>query len=115
MSVTTCPNRSLSIQNASAGTRVDSINVTVPALGTLTGAGSVSPAGALNFNMMAELSGGGAVAERTSGGIPFTIEGTTSDPEFVPNVKGTASSAIKNKISPKGESTTKGLLRKIPR
>jgi AsmA protein len=122
------PSKDTTIQNASAnarmapeGTRVDSINVTVPAIGTLTGAGTVSPAGALNFNMVAELSGGGRDTQRASrredrgGGIPFAIQGTTSDPKFVPDIKGMAAGAVQEKISPKGQSTTKGLLRKIPR
>ena len=58
--------RDTTIQNASAnarvapeGTKLDSINVTVPSLGVLTGAGTVSASGALNFKMVAELSGGG--------------------------------------------------------
>src|ERR1044071_9183706 len=62
----------------------------------LTGAGTVSPSVALNFKMVAELGGGkGAGGTQRSGrregrsgdGIPFTIEGTTADPKFVPDVK----------------------------
>ena len=119
--------RDTTIQNASAGarvapegTRVDSINVTVPSLGVLTGAGTVSASGALNFKMVAELSGAGERVERlgrregsSGGGIPFTIEGTTADPKFVPDVKGVAGSAAKQaisgKIGPQGEGSTKGL------
>jgi hypothetical protein len=119
--------RDTTIQNASAGarvapegTRVDSINVTVPSLGVLTGAGTVSASGALNFKMMAELSGAGERVEKlgrregsSGGGIPFTIEGTTADPKFVPDVKGIAGSAAKQaisgKINPQGESAKKGL------
>jgi AsmA protein len=36
-------------------TSADAINVTIPSLGVVTGAGTISPSGALNFNMMADL------------------------------------------------------------
>ena len=103
--------RDTSIQNASAnvrvapeGTRADNINLTIPAIGVITGAGTVSPSGALAFKMVANLSGGavgGAVGGITQvagigGGagatnqIPFAIQGTTSDPKFIPDVAGIA-------------------------
>jgi AsmA protein len=83
---------------APEGTRADSINVTVPAIGIVSGAGTVSPSGALDFKMMADLQGGlaGGLTQRAalgggkSGGIPFSITGTTSDPKFVPDVAGVA-------------------------
>jgi AsmA protein len=109
------PSKDTAIQNASAntrvapeGTRLDSMNVTVPSLGVLTGAGSVSPAGNLNFNMAAELTGAGGVAQRatTGGGIAFKIEGTTSDPKFVPDVSGMAGNAVRQAIS--GSTDTQG-------
>ena len=120
--------RDTTIQNASAGarvapegTKVDSISVTVPSLGVLKGEGTVSASGALNFTMVAELSGAGERVERSGrregssgGGIPFVIEGTTADPKFVPDVKGVAGGvakqAISGKVSPsQGESSTKGV------
>jgi AsmA protein len=55
---TTIQNASANTRLAPDGARLDSINVTVPSLGTLTGSGSGSPAGALNFNMVADLAGG---------------------------------------------------------
>jgi AsmA protein len=123
------PSRDTSIQNASMntrmapeGTRLDSINVAVPALGTLTGAGTVSPEGALDFRLLANLSGGaaGGVAQvaglgrgKSGGGIPFAIEGTTANPKFRPDVKGMAGSAAQDAIGgalgTKSESTKKGL------
>jgi len=119
---TTIQNASTSARVAPEGTKLDSINVTVPSLGVLTGRGTVSASGALNFQMMAELSGGagGGVEQilgrregRSGGGIPFMVEGTTSNPKFVPDVEGMASGAVQQaisgKISPKGENPTKGL------
>jgi hypothetical protein len=56
----------------------------------------VSPDGALNFKMLADLKGG-MVGELTKvaamggkEGIPFSIEGTTSNPHFIPDVRGAA-------------------------
>lgn len=56
----------------SEGSQLNSINVTVPFLGLLTGAGTVSPEGVLNFRMVAELTGSG---DRNRGGVPFVIDG----------------------------------------
>jgi hypothetical protein len=80
-------------------------NVTVPAIGVITRAGTVSPEGALAFHMMATLQGGlvGALAKlegsRTSqSGIPFAIEGTTSNPKFVPETGGLAQGLVAHGI-----------------
>ena len=96
---TTIQNFSTNARVAPEGTRADNLNLTVPALGVITGAGTVSPAGALNFKMLANLQGGMAggltqVAGLGSmkNGIPFSIAGTTSKPEFLPDVKGMAGS-----------------------
>jgi AsmA protein len=121
LGIKAAPSKATAIQNASAntrvapqGTRLDSINVQVPSIGKLTGAGSVSPTGALKFNMVAELSSA-AVPQAAGRGIPFMIEGTAADPKFMPDVKGLAGSAVKELLSPETESTIKGLLRKNPR
>ena len=82
---------------APEGTQVNSINVTVPSLGVLTGAGTISPEGALNFDMVAELAGGGGGKER--GGVPFVVEGTAANPKIVPDVKGVAKGAAKQAIA----------------
>ena len=105
---TSIQNASLNARVAPEGTRADNINVTIPALGVITGAGTVSPSGALAFKMVADLKGGVVgeitkVAGITSGGggqnqIPFAIEGTTSDPKFVPDVTGVAASLAKNQL-----------------
>jgi AsmA protein len=93
---TSIQNVSLSARVAPEGSKADNINLTVPAIGVITGAGTVSPEGALNFKMLADLKGG-VVGELTKvaamggkGGIPFSIDGTTSNPHFIPDVKGAA-------------------------
>jgi AsmA protein len=101
-----------SIQNLSTDARVgpegvhtQNINLTIPALGTVTGTGTISPAGALDYKMNANLSGGvvtgltqlaGIGGSGGKGnGIPFFIQGTTSDPKFMPDVKGMVGSQLK--------------------
>ena len=91
---TTIENFSTNARVAPEGTQANNLNLTVPAIGVITGAGTVSPAGALNFKMLADLKGGvaGGLGQAISGGkgIPFAIAGTTSKPEFVPDIKGLA-------------------------
>ena len=82
--------------------RTQNINLTIPALGTVTGDGTISPGGALNYKMNAAFSGG-VVTGLTQlagiggkgGSIPFFIQGTTSDPKFMPDVKGMVGSQLK--------------------
>ena len=102
---TTLQNVSTTVRVAPEGTQANAINVTIPSLGVVTGAGTVSSSGALNFEMNADLSGrsGAGVVQKAGiggqgGGIPFSIEGTTSDPKFVPNVKAIAGKAIASKV-----------------
>ena len=49
---TTIQNASLNAHIAPEMTRADAINVTIPSLGVVTGAGTISPTGALNFQMV---------------------------------------------------------------
>jgi AsmA protein len=102
---TTIQNASLNARVAPEGMRADAINVTVAALGVITGSGTISPAGALDFKMVAELQGGvGGLTQRAGlvggkgGGIPFSIAGTTSDPKFVPDVGGVAGSVAQGAL-----------------
>ncbi len=109
---TSIRNFSLNARVAPEGTQANNIDLDVPAIGVITGAGTVSPAGALNFKMLANLHGGmvGGLAQVAAagsgkGGIPFAIEGTTADPKFIPDVGGVAGSlaagAAKEAISGK--------------
>jgi AsmA protein len=90
-------------------TRTQNLNVVVPSIGTVTGDGTVSSGGQLDFKMVAKLgsagspvglvtSGLGAIGGSKSqgGGIPFRIEGTTSNPIFIPDVAGMAGNVVKN-------------------
>jgi AsmA protein len=116
-------NASLDARVAPEGTKADNINLNVPAIGVITGAGTVSPAGALAFKMLADLHGGMvgglskvAGASSGKGGVPFAIEGTTSNPKFIPDVGGVVGGLAKEQISnvakgqvPGAKNVTKGL------
>jgi AsmA protein len=99
---TSIQNLSTDARVAPEGVRTQNVNLTIPALGTVTGDGTISPAGALDYKMSASLSGG-VVTGLTQmagiggkgGSIPFFIQGTTSDPKFVPDVKGMVGSQLK--------------------
>jgi AsmA protein len=85
------------------GTAVEMLTMNVPTIGTLTGDGTISPKGAMDFDMLAKLSSGamssatGTVARAVSfgqtSGIPFRIRGTTNNPSFSPDMGRAAKSA----------------------
>jgi AsmA protein len=88
-----------------AQTQTTNMDIVVPSIGTVTGNGTVSADGKLNFKMSAKLAGAmGMMASPLSmvsgnksngGGIPFTISGTTSNPVFLPDVAGMAGNMVK--------------------
>jgi len=90
---TTIQNFSSDVRVAPEGTQANNINLTVPAIGVLTGGGTVSPANDLAFKMNANLGGMG---------IPFSIDGTTADPKFHPDVKGMAKGMLQGVLGGKG-------------
>ncbi|HUE55781.1 MAG TPA: AsmA family protein [Candidatus Udaeobacter sp.] len=108
------------------GLKADNFLAVLPALGQLTGAGTLDSKNTLDFKMLATLSkqagatagsastgaGGGALggilgALAGSGGsggcdnglkVPFQIKGTTSEPKFVPDVGGIAKDFFKSEF-----------------
>ncbi len=91
---TAIQNFSSDVRVAPDGTRADKINLTVPSIGVVTGAGTVSPSNELAFKLNANVGGMGA--------IPITVSGTTSDPKFLPDVKGMATGMLKGALNGKG-------------
>jgi hypothetical protein len=81
-------------------TRADNLNLVVPSIGTVTGTGNVSASGQLDCKMSVKLAAGNPIGAMTtglgaltgggksSGGIPFKIQGTTKNPVFYPDVAG---------------------------
>jgi AsmA protein len=100
---TSIQNFSTDVRVAPEGINTQNVNLTVPAIGVITGTGTISPQNALNYTMKATLSGG-AISGLTQlaglGGkgaaLPFFIQGTTADPKFVPDVKGMLSNQLGN-------------------
>jgi AsmA protein len=107
----TIENLSSDVRYAPEGTRLDKINLVIPALGTVTGAGTVSPNNELAFKMVANPGGvaGGLtkVAGMGSSGIPVAIGGTTSNPTFTPDMKGLVGNQLKGLI-PSGNNNPLG-------
>jgi AsmA protein len=87
---TSIQNFSSDVKNSPEGTAANNINLTVPAIGVLTGVGTVSPSDQLAFKMKADVAGMS---------VPFGIQGTTSDPKFTPDVKGIATGLLQNVLS----------------
>jgi AsmA protein len=97
---------SANIRVAPEGTTADSLQLIVPAIGELAGAGSVSPAKALDFRMTAKLHTAGMMAAIGNTSIPFLVQGTASEPVFRPDVK----SVVKEQLKSTAGSLLKGLL-----
>ena len=87
------------VTSSAQGTRIENLYAAIPLLGTATGAGTIAPGGALNFELLAKLNtssgaggqplaglntGGGVLGQALStavaNGIPVHITGTTSNP-----------------------------------
>jgi AsmA protein len=108
------------LRMAPEGLQADNFNAVVPAVGTLVGGGTINSKNALDFKMAATLtdaigavgspvgSTGALVGKMAGGGgskncksqttIPFQINGTTSDPKFVPDVGGLAAGMLKSQL-----------------
>ena len=116
---TTIQNASLNARIAPEITRADAINVTIPSLGVVTGAGTISPAGALDFSMTADLQTERSEArvEKVGrggdrGGVSFKIQGTTANPTFVPDVGSVAGNVAKGAVQKSVSGKTGGILGK---
>ena len=107
---------SSALRIAPEGIRADNIVLDVPAIGNLTGNGVIGANNSLDFKMLLKISGGaGSVPGRLTTvaaaaqnkGLPFLIQGTTSNPKFLPalgndlktNLKGGLLGAIQGKQS----------------
>jgi AsmA protein len=86
------------VRIASSGITADNLKLIVAGIGTLTGSGTIASNSAMNFRMMLQGGTGTAIsniaaraglgAGAASRGIPFMIQGTTSRPIIVPDVRG---------------------------
>jgi len=81
------------VRVAPEGIRNDDVNLVVPSIGAMTGSGTISADHKLDFKMIAHLGRQSSSAQplakaAAGGGIPFKVEGTTSNPQIVPDVGG---------------------------
>jgi hypothetical protein len=84
----------VAIRVAPSGTQATNVNVEIPTIGTLTGSGTISARGDMDFAMRAKLADSRFVGEvsrilslrQPADGIPFRILGTTANPIFMPDV-----------------------------
>lgn len=97
---------STDLENSPQGTKLSNLYGSIPAIGTASGDGSVSPSGALNFQLVAKFSNASAVGSiantglnalggflgnkqnnAADKGVPLMIGGTTSNPTFRVDLK----------------------------
>jgi AsmA protein len=100
------------------GIRLDNIDGAVQGLGTIVGSGTVSSSKQLDFHLTATPALGSGVTslipiKGMSGGIPFTIRGTASSPQFVPDIGRTAQSAVQSLFQQKTSGSTGNAIESI--
>jgi AsmA protein len=97
---------STNVHMAPEGIQANNIVLDVPSMGNLTGNGVISSDNSLNFKMLLKLTGGtgnllgslsgGFVGGSQSSGLPFLIEGKTSNPEFRPDLNSAVKGNLQN-------------------
>ena len=115
------------IHMAPSGLKAEDFNAILPSLGTLVGGGTLDSKNNLDFKMAATINAGmlgaagapangiGSVLGAASGTqknsncknattIPFLIQGTASDPKFLPDVGGVAAGMLKSQLGCTGGS-----------
>jgi AsmA protein len=103
---------SANVRSAPEGTSAQDIKFVVPAIGDLIGGGTISPANVLDFKMSAIVHTSGLLAVIGNKPIPFTVEGTCSDPVFKPDMKAVVKeeiNSIKSDIGKAASDLFKGL------
>ena len=92
----------MDIQTASTNVRVsqegiaaDDIQLAVARFGNITGHGIVSPSNTLDFKMNAAVQAAGLTSALGNLSVPFTVQGSGSDPVFRPDVNAIANTQLK--------------------
>ena len=110
------------LRYAPQGIRADNLNVEVASVGTVTGAGTISPQNTLDFRLVAKLEGASPIARLTQvslfnkgGGIPFRVQGNASNPQVSADIPGLSKTPLNQlKVPSQGQigSMLGGLLKK---
>jgi AsmA protein len=109
---------SSNLRIAPDGLRAENFLAVLPALGRLTGVGTIDAKNNLDFKMLATLSGGASAGGAAAGGIagvmggfmggskgaqgteiPFLVQGTTANPKFIPDVQGLVKGMLKSQLA----------------
>ena len=103
---TSIQNFSSDVHYSPSGIQTNSIDLVLPALGTMQGNGTISPQNALDYKMTANFNGSvvSGLSKMTGVGgngatIPFSITGTASDPKFMPDLKGMLGSQLGSQLN----------------
>ncbi len=94
-------NISADVNRTNAGMTVKNISIVANGIGELTGAGAMSPTNALDFKMNAKLATEGGVMALVGSrqtAVPFSIQGTSAEPKFIPDVKGLAKGIVQERL-----------------
>jgi AsmA protein len=100
---------SANLRSAPEGTSAQDMKLVVPAIGELSGAGTVSPANELAFKMSAMVHTSGLMSVIANKPIPFTVGGTASEPVFKPDIGAVVKEEVKG-IGSDAEKAAGGLL-----
>jgi AsmA protein len=123
------------VHMAPTGLRADNLDLVAPQLGTVVGGGTLDSKNNMDFKLVATVNSsvlnaaggaagaamGGTVGQLMGGGsncksggikVPLQIHGTTSNPQFVPDVGGAAASMLKSQLSC-GPADAGGLLKGV--
>jgi AsmA protein len=112
------------VHMAPTGLKTDNMDLVIPSLGTVVGGGTIDAKNNMNYNLVAtvnsalvnnaggavnaaagneigKLLGGGGSNCKNSGNmkIPLQVHGTTSNPQFAPDVGGVAAGILKSELS----------------
>jgi AsmA protein len=110
------------VHMAPIGLRADNLDLVVPSLGTVVGGGTLDSKNNMDFKLVATVNSavmsaaagsaagpvGGVMGKALGGGascknggikVPLQIHGTTSNPQFVPDVGGAAASLLKSQLT----------------
>jgi AsmA protein len=110
------------VHMAPTGLKADNLDLVVPALGTVVGGGTLDSKNNMDFKLVATVNSsvlsnaagaeagsvGGLAGKALGGGtscknggikVPLQVHGTTSNPQFVPDVGGAAASMLKSELA----------------
>ena len=107
------------VHMAPTGLEAKNMDLVVPSLGTVVGGGTLDSKNELDFKLVAgvtagvpgameggvgKLLGGGASSCKEGMKVPFQVHGTTSNPQFVPDIGGAAAGLLKSQLGCTGGS-----------